>query len=108
MTLQDWLPEGATLLIAGVAGVFGYGKLSARMNAVEERSGKLEAAVEKMGTMNVAIATIEERTKNTDESVKGQAGDLRRLTDHLLDEGRSFARRIVQQDQGRSRARPSA
>lgn len=105
MTLQDWLPEAVTVLLAGAGGFFGYGKLSARMTSVEQQNRDLKVAVEKLGDIKVSVATIEERTRNTDEAVKGQAGDLREITKHLLDEGRSFAQDIVR---NRNRARPSA
>lgn len=43
-------------------------------------------------------AVIAERTKNTDEKVNRMADGIDRITEHFLDEGRSFAREIIRRD----------
>lgn len=81
--------------IPGVLALFGsaawLGRVSARLATVERELHDLK-------DIKTEVATIAERTSNTADSVRGQAANLQKITDHLLDEGRTFAREIIRRD----------
>lgn len=90
--------EVASSLIAWVAAVPGvlaaagvlvsHGRNTQRLNAVEKDVETAKALAEKVGR-------IDERTVATDKSVTEIKGDVARLVDHLLNEGRSFEPRAA-------------
>lgn len=86
-------------IAALVGAFFWFGRLSARLDAVENDLGDLKG-------IGREVATIAERTKNTDELVKGVAGDIRAITGHLLDEGRGFAREVIRKNGTKPPAQP--
>lgn len=93
--------SGLYLALASVPGItalvgswFWLGRLSQRMTTVERDLADLK-------DIKAEVATIGERTKHTDDNVKGVAGDLRLITRHLLDESRTFAREIITKEQQR-------
>ena len=90
MTLGEWLATVPGVMgMLGAAGVFG---------ALRARVSVLEQDVRDLKDIKAEVATIAERTKNTNDAVGRQAGDLSRITDHLLNEARSFASEIVRRD----------
>jgi hypothetical protein len=78
---------------AAIGAFFWFGRLSARLDAVEHELTDLK-------DIGREVATIAERTKNTADTVNGIGTDVRAVTRHLLDEGRVFARQLVRDHQG--------
>jgi flagellar basal body-associated protein FliL len=94
-TVQSWVSTAIAAvpgIVALIGAFFWFGQLSARLKAVETDVSELKG-------IGREVATIAERTKNTDDSMKVMAGDIRAVTRNLLDEGRTFAREVVRQRQ---------
>jgi Tfp pilus assembly protein PilN len=103
VTLQEWLsilvPTGVALFV----GAIGYGRLQSRMSAVESENGSLREDVKELQNLQSTVARIDERTKSMAQNTESQAKSLERITNHFLDEGRSFAREIIRRDQSSPR-----
>jgi hypothetical protein len=103
VTLQEWLsvlvPSGLALFL----GAIGYGRLQSRMTAVEKSNESLCEDVKELQDLNATVARIDERTKSMVTNTENQAKSLERITNHFLDEGRSFAREIIRRDQSSPR-----
>lgn len=76
MTLVEglaYLPGGAALV--GVA--MGYGGLRQQVKS-------LKADVDKIGELEPKVTRIDERTKNTDQTMRDMRGQLNRLVEHVI------------------------
>lgn len=82
-------------LVGAIPGILGLGGSFVWIGRTNQRLSQVEQDLRDLKDIGKEVATISERTKNTAEGVAQQAGDLRRITDHFLDESRSFARQIV-------------
>lgn len=81
-----WLAAvGAVPGLAALVGVaVSHGRQVQRLDAVERD-------VQTVKNLGEQVTRIDERTKNTDKNVSDMKADVSKLTDHLLEEGRTFA-----------------
>lgn len=63
-----------------------------------QRLATVEHELESVKDLKSKVAVIEERTRNTDNNVTAMRDNLARLTDHLIDEGRTFGKALRRPD----------
>lgn len=95
MANVDW----PTVLIGAIPGLLalgaalvGYGRLMQEVKGLAGRITAVEADVRDLRKIGVDVARIDERTKATADTTNTMAGQLGTITNHLLEEARSFGR----------------
>lgn len=91
-TVEPWV--AAVGAVPGVIGLLGaaaaFWRTGVRAGRIEQRLAEVESDVASMKDLGKDVATINERTKNTDDNMKAMRDDVGRITGALLQD-RSFA-----------------
>ena len=93
------------LFVGTIPGLLGLATAIAGYGAMRQRLDHVETELNSMKQVYVQVATIAERTRNMDVQAQAMRENLEKITDHLLDDGRTFAQQLVRQDRTRQAAR---